>query len=70
MFVEGKRHRLGKFEFANGSLDVSLYSENKATGIGVRWNANRKRAWKLVDGQVKTRVNLAEASDIEYEYSY
>ena len=33
-------------------------------GEGVRWSANRKKAWRLLDGKVKGRISLQMAAQI------
>ena len=38
------------YEYDDGELDVSIYKEDVRVGEGVRWNASRHKASRLVDG--------------------
>lgn len=42
----------GVYEYADGELDVSFYSNDIRVGDGVRWNADRDRASRLFDGKL------------------
>lgn len=42
----------GVYEYADGEIDVSFYSEDVRVGEGVRWSANRHQASRLVNGQL------------------
>ncbi|KAL3805306.1 hypothetical protein HJC23_009013 [Cyclotella cryptica] len=42
----------GVYEYADGEIDVSVYREDIRIGEGVRWNASRSKASRLVDGQL------------------
>ena len=64
IFCQDQRQGKGKFQFADGRIDVSVYHENKPTGVGVRWNGSRKKAWKLVNGKVSQRVSLNQAAEL------
>mmetsp|Transcript_25777 Transcript_25777/g.42926 ORF Transcript_25777/g.42926 Transcript_25777/m.42926 type:complete len:309 (-) Transcript_25777:175-1101(-) len=63
-FWEGKRSGMGKYQLTDGRVDIYRYESDSRIGEGVRWSANRKKAWRLVDGKVKGRVNLQVATDI------
>jgi hypothetical protein len=42
-------------------VDVSWYLEDKRVGDGVRWSANRLKAFKLTRGTKKETLSLDEA---------
>jgi len=63
-FRLGKRHGRGKYQLTDGRLDVYKYQDDIRVGEGVRWSANRKKAWRLVDGKQKSKVSLQEAIEI------
>ena len=42
-------------------MDVSWYLEDKRVGDGVRWSANRLKAFKLTRGTKKETLSLDEA---------
>lgn len=63
-FWEGKRNGMGKYQLTDGRVDIYRYESDGRIGEGVRWSANRKKAWRLVDGKVKGRVSLQAATDI------
>ena len=50
--MEGLKEGPGVYEYADGELDISDYQDDKRVGEGVRWNASRKQASRLVDGQL------------------
>jgi len=46
----GLKHGAGVYEYADGELDVSVYHEDIRIGEGIRWNASRSKASRLLDG--------------------
>jgi len=63
-FVQGKRNGRGKYQLTDGRVDIYRYENDKRVGQGVRWSANRKKAWRLQDGKIKGKISLREASEI------
>lgn len=63
-FWEGKRNGMGKYQLTDGRVDIYRYENDARVGEGVRWSANRKKAWRLLDGKVKGRVTLQAATEI------
>ena len=63
-FWQGQRSGKGKYQLADGRMDVYLYENDKRVGEGVRWSANRKKAWKLVDGKQKGRIKKDQVAAI------
>ena len=60
-FVAGKRHGKGKMQRLDGSLDICLYVNDQRIGVGVRWSANRTKAWLVEGGRVRKKISIAEA---------
>ena len=48
----GIKNGPGVYEYADGELDVSFYTNDVRVGDGVRWNADRSRASRLFDGKL------------------
>ena len=48
----------------DGEVDVGRYSSDYRVGEGVRWSEDRKRAFRLVRGNVQEEIDLAEAGRI------
>lgn len=42
----------GVYEYSDGELDVSFYSNDIRVGDGVRWNTDRTKASRLRDGKL------------------
>ena len=57
----GLKHGAGTYHWADGEVDVSWYQEDKRSGEGVRWNANRLKAFRLIRGTKKEELSLDEA---------
>jgi hypothetical protein len=70
-FVAGKRHGKGKLQRTDGSLDLYKYEEDKRVEAGVRWSADRSKAWRLDPcrgGIFRPRkVTVAEAVSLVYQ---
>eukprot|EP00970_Alexandrium_tamarense_P019159 scaffold13659_cov193-Alexandrium_tamarense.AAC.2 len=58
---DGERHGKGIFRSATGAVEYSMYENGTATGEGVAWNADRKTAHRLVDGEKKMEMLPEEA---------
>jgi len=57
----GLKHGAGTYHWADGEVDVSWYEEDGRVGEGVRWNASRSKAYKLIRGTKKEELSLDEA---------
>ena len=64
MFRNGKRNGRGKYQLTDGRVEIYRYVNDSRAGDGVRWSANRKKAWRMVDGKVKNKVSMEEATGI------
>ena len=54
----------GTYRWRDGEMDVSRYSSDYRVGEGVRWSEDRKRAFRLVRGNVQDEIDLGEADRI------
>lgn len=63
-FKDGIRHGKGKYQLTDGRVDIYRYVNDVRVGEGVRWSANRKKAWRLADGKVKGKVSLQVATQL------
>jgi MORN repeat len=66
-FQRGARHGKGKLQKKDGELEIYRYENNTRVDPGVRWSADRTKAWRLEGGRVKRSVTIAEAVSIGYE---
>ena len=57
----GLKHGAGTYHWADGEVDVSWYQEDRRVGEGVRWNAGRSKAYRLIRGTKKEELSLDEA---------
>jgi len=57
----GLKHGAGTYHWADGEVDVSWYEEDRRVGEGVRWNASRSKAYRLIRGTKKEELSLDEA---------
>jgi len=57
----GLKHGAGTYHWADGEVDVSWYQEDRRVGEGVRWNASRSKAFRLIRGTKKEELSLDEA---------
>lgn len=64
MFRGGKRNGRGKYQLTDGRVEIYRYVNDARVGDGVRWSANRKKAWRMNDGKVTKRVSIEEAAAI------
>ena len=63
-FRSGAFGGVGTYTHADGRAECNRYREGREVGEGVRWSANRARAWRLRDGLLETEVDLAAAAAI------
>jgi hypothetical protein len=54
----------GMYRWRDGEVDVSRYSSDYRVGEGVRWSGDRKRAFRLVRGNVQDEIDLDESDRI------
>jgi hypothetical protein len=54
----------GTYRWRDGELDISRYSSDYRVGEGVRWSEDRRRAFRLVRGNVQEEISLGEAERI------
>lgn len=69
-FRDGKRSGKGKLQRTDGSLDLYRYEDDRRVGAGVRWSADRTKAWRLdlVRGTVRAKkITVAEAVSLVYQ---
>ena len=57
----GERHGKGVFYASDGSVEYSMYENGLAVGQGLKWVANRKTAFRLVDGKETSEVSSGVA---------
>ena len=61
MYITPCPCRLPFDHWADGEVDVSWYQEDRRVGEGVRWNAGRSKAYRLIRGTKKEELSLDEA---------
>lgn len=66
-FNYGKRHGKGKLQKRDGEVEIYRYENNVRLDPGVRWSADRKKAWRLEGGRIKKGISIAEAVSIGYQ---
>jgi hypothetical protein len=66
-FRDGKRRGKGKLQRTDGSVDIGVYHRDVRVGLGVRWNADRTVAWKMLDGTLRKKISIAEAVAMDYD---
>mmetsp|Transcript_27843 Transcript_27843/g.42984 ORF Transcript_27843/g.42984 Transcript_27843/m.42984 type:complete len:698 (+) Transcript_27843:57-2150(+) len=64
MFRNGKRNGRGKYQLTDGKVEIYRYVNDCRKGDGVRWSANRKKAWRMNGGKAIKRVSMEEAAQI------
>ena len=57
----GLKHGAGTYHWADGEVDVSWYKEDKRVGEGIRWNANRSKAFRMARSTMMEELVLNEA---------
>ena len=63
-FEAGVFHGVGTYTHADGRTECNRYVNSHEVGEGVRWSANRARAWQLHNGMVESEIDLAAAAAI------
>ena len=54
----------GTWTSADGTATVSVYSGGAEVGDSARWSADRQKAWKLRDGEIKSAISLGLAREL------
>ena len=57
----GERHGKGIFCSKDGSVEYSMYNKGAAAGYGLKWSADRKTAFRLVDGKQSALISFGVA---------
>ncbi|KAL9190505.1 hypothetical protein ACHAXT_000211 [Thalassiosira profunda] len=63
-FRANRRNGRGTFTWADGRVQIGNFKDDQEAGIGVRWNANRDKAWMFRNGRPHRGISLSEAMDI------
>jgi hypothetical protein len=68
-FCNGQRQGKGKIQHVCGKLDILRFGNDRPEGQGVRWSADRSKAWLLTkDGRgCKKQISTAQAVSIGYQ---
>ena len=56
----GEKQGRGTYRYADGEADVGTYHGGEDSGEGVRWSADRTKAWRLRDGEEQATLELDE----------
>ena len=60
-WMDGDSQGVGVFRMADGTENYSMYEKGVAKGDGVEWSADRKTAYKCVDGIKTTDMPIEDA---------
>jgi hypothetical protein len=60
-FNRGRKEGRGKYQWSDGTIDIIGYVNDIRAGEGVRYSADRKKAWKLEGSKVKGKISLEKA---------
>jgi len=63
-FRAGAFGGIGTYTHADGRTECNRYLDGQEVGEGVRWSANRARAWRLRDGVLESQVDVTVAAAI------
>ena len=55
----------GSYTFRDGMNETCVHRNDRPVGSGVRWSADRAKAWRLLDGQVQAELSVDEAGELE-----
>ena len=57
----------GLYLWADGTADSAVFQDGQYVGDGVRWSADRKRTWLLVDGELDAEITMDDARELTAE---
>jgi len=63
-FNRGRKEGQGKYQWSDGTVDIIRYSGDVRIGEGVRYSADRKKAWKLEASKVKGKISIEKAQKL------
>jgi hypothetical protein len=63
----GDRDGSGMYQHTNGQLLLSRWRQNEPVGQGVQWSADRKHAFRVVDGRPNAPISHEQAAAIANE---
>jgi hypothetical protein len=63
-YSKGVRDGPGTYRWPEGQIDVVICRDDVRVGIGVGWSGDRKRAWRMIDGEYNGDISLAEAHQL------
>ena len=63
-FRAGSFNGVGTYTHADGRAECNRYHGGCEVDEGVRWSANRARAWRLRHGQLESEIDITAAADI------
>lgn len=75
LFLHSKRAGKGKLQRTDGTIEIFQYVNDQRVGQGVRWSADRSKAWRLwmpsnaAKGAAlqKQKISIAEAVSLDYD---
>ena len=62
-FLNDQRHGKGSFKWSSLREDVCTFEEGRQVGEGVRFSADKQKAWLIQDGQEVREIPVAEAQE-------
>ena len=75
LFLHSKRAGKGKLQRTDGTIEIFQYVNDQRVGQGIRWSADRSKAWRLwmpssaAKGAPlqKQKISIAEAVSLDYD---
>ena len=69
-FRAGLRHGVGAYHYGHsGVVTVSQFARDKLVGVGLRWSADRRKAWALLEGKIDPQnFRVAEPDPAQEAY--
>jgi Ca2+-binding EF-hand superfamily protein len=58
----GEMHDNGIFYFSHGEVEYGKFQNGVRSGISIRWSADRRKAWKFIDGKRMEQLSLEVAA--------
>ena len=66
-FSKGRRHGPGKTQRQDGVMEVYNYDNDRRSGDGVRWSADRQSAWRLSGNGRPQSISLVDAVGLVFD---